>query len=45
MGHTPVGSIGFRHVLVARRDFATGLVRLAADRGFSVLPVVPPSRG
>jgi hypothetical protein len=44
MGHTPVGSIGFRHVLVARRYFATGLVRLDADRGFLVLPVVPPSR-
>jgi hypothetical protein len=40
-----VGSIGFRHVLVARRHFAPGLVRLDADRGFSVLPVVPPSRG
>lgn len=42
MGYTPVGSIGFRHVLVARRYFATGLVRLDADHGFAIRPVIPP---
>ena len=39
MGYVAVGSIGFDHLLVARRYFATGLVRLDADRGFSLLPL------
>ena len=42
MGYTPVGSIGFRHALVARRYFATGLVRLDADRGFAIASETPP---
>jgi hypothetical protein len=41
MGYTLAGSIGFHRALLARRYFATGLVRLDADRGFSILPVKP----
>lgn len=44
MGYEPVGSIGFHRALLVRRYFATGLVRLETDRGFSVLPVLPSGR-
>lgn len=45
MGYTPAGSIGFRHSLVGRRYFATELVRLEADRGFSILPAMSSGGG
>lgn len=45
MGYAAVGSIGFDHLLVTRRHFATGLVRLDAGRGFSLLPGSGPEEG